>query len=79
MTYKISKPDEEWKKFLHQSNLMFAEKKEPRELLQEYTGIQRIVERTSVLVVAQNFFLLIQNLIQALVGQVSLNLLMKKT
>ena len=66
------------KKFLHQSNLMFAGKKERRELSQEFTGTQKIVGRTSVLVVVQNFFLLTQNLIQVLVGQVSLSLLMKE-
>ena len=67
------------KKLSHQSKLMFDGKKEPKELLQESTGIQRTMERTSVPVVVQNFFLLTQNLIHVLVGQVSLSLLIKKT
>ena len=61
------------KRFLHQNNLMFVEKKEPKEHLQGYIVILKTMVRTIVHAVMQNFFHPKQSLIPAQGGQVSLS------
>ncbi len=78
MTHKISKPDEEWKKILTAKQFDVCRNKGTE---RAFTGMYWDTKDDGVyrcICCSTELFLLTQNLIQVLVGQVSLSLLMRK-